>query len=788
MRATTLTQLDPLDSTLDDDTGFDFGDPLAALGSAAGMAGSALGGQGGALGALGKVAGVAGKVASGGGASGAGSAIGGIAGGALGTLLGPVGTALGGAAGSALGGAIEGLFGGGDEASPPPPPPPPPRAHKVELMTPAERVIWDRAVAQTVKLHSKAPREDAWLRIWAPERWNALRALGRSPMQVYTKAEEDKRRKALVDREKTERTLLFSGMDEHQRARLERALTVTHRAPEVYQQIKKQQADKIKAEALALGPAPAAVSTKPMDATPQIEPQPIELEASERALAAALAALETAAPDDDTGELSDDNTGAAAAATTPPADARPRPARHIAIIPLQQHQLAGILRAVPVLQKLDVRSLQLLAGKSSSARDVAGVNPATRTYHAEPGETATGIAKQLTGNAERALDLLACNPGHRASDCVWRIPPGWLVYDRADDTGAIATQRKYTVLSGDFPMRIADKLGAKATHPLWWKELKAANPDKAMNDDGTNWAGLFAGEEIGIPDSWPASPLTAPNGGLGGQASPTSPIPGVPGGIPSIPGLPPGIPGIPGLPNVPNGPTFPNVPSSFPPANGTQDAGVMLQAQGMLAYFATQHPCNPADFGKSVSDFTGTQTPRTAQAIQSFQVFWNQSNPMQPVRMDGTLDDATYKGLYMMTAAQMQKPIPSSPIPALPPSIPSIPQLPPSLPQLPIPSAPNTPAVFPQGQGETGPIGPAGVPSSVPGMPNQPGGPIGTQVPGLPPGWTWQQPQGPFGMPWQAPTPGAPPQQASNDAPSSSGSSTSALVPMGLAAAALALL
>ncbi|HRI68062.1 MAG TPA: LysM domain-containing protein, partial [Polyangium sp.] len=202
--------------------------------------------------------------------------------------------------------------------------------------------------------------------------------------------------------------------------------------------------------------------------------------------------------------------------TSGPPNERPQPKKHVAIVPIQQGQLEGLLRAVPALQKLDKRLLKLLAGLGSKARDVSGVDPKRGVYHAEPGETPTGIAKRLTGRAERVNELFAANPGNPGP--IWHIPPGWLAYE--SDTGAIMAMRRYTVVQNDTPYKIAQKHGAFSTRAKWWTELKQANPDKPTKDGGANWTSLYAGEEIGLPDVWfalgdappprPPSPVPVP--------------------------------------------------------------------------------------------------------------------------------------------------------------------------------------------------------------------------------------------------------------------------------------
>jgi len=361
--------------------------------------------------------------------------------------------------------------------------------------------------------------------------------------------------------------------------------------------------------------------------------------------------------------------------TSGPPDERPRPKKHVAIIPIQQGQLEGLLRMVPALQKLDKRLLRVLAGLGSKARDVSGIDPKRGTYHAEPGETPNGIAKRLTGRGERMNELFAANPGNPGP--VWQIPPGWLAYE--PDTGAITTARRYTVLQNDTPYKIAQKHGAFSTRAKWWTELKQANPDKPTKDGGANWKSLYAGEEIGLPDVWfgaPPSPVPVP--------VPPSPFPvpvppsPFPVPIPQFPIPPSPIPSpfpvpIPQFPIPPSGPGLPG-----PMQTGTQDPGVYLQAQALLALWARQNQsvCIPSDYGANPTDFTGTATPRTTMALACFQAWWNRSRSSSPLRADGVLDDATYRALYGVTAAQ----IPTSP-PALNPApAPNpLPQIPPWL-------------------------------------------------------------------------------------------------------------
>jgi LysM domain len=414
------------------------------------------------------------------------------------------------------------------------------------------------------------------------------------------------------------------------------------------------------------------------------------------------------------------------AETSGPPDDRPQPKKHVAIIPIQQGQLEGLLRSVPVLQKLDKRLLRLLSGLGSKARDVAGVDPKRGLYHAEPGETPNGIAKRLTGRSDRVNELFAANPGNTGP--IWYIPPGWLAYE--PDTGAITTARRYTVVQNDTPYKIAQKFGAFSTRSKWWTELKQANPDKPTKEGGANWKSLYAGEEIGLPEVWflgnaPPSPVPVPPAPVPPSPVPVPPSP-IPFPVPIPSSFPVPIPSsfpvpIPSFPMPPSGPGLPG-----PTQAGTQDPGVYLQAQALLALWARQNPssCLPSDYGANPTDFTGTATPRTTMALASFQAWWNRSRSSSPLRADGVLDEATYRALYSVTAAQIptSPPVPNpQPVPTPQPAPNPFPQFP-QFPQFPPWFIPTT---------STQNLPPWAVPS-IPGLPSAPTPPAPTPEPSTP--------------------------------------------------------
>jgi nucleoid-associated protein YgaU len=66
----------------------------------------------------------------------------------------------------------------------------------------------------------------------------------------------------------------------------------------------------------------------------------------------------------------------------------------------------------------------------------------------------------------------------------------------------IPTSGTYTVQSGDYPIKIAQKIVHDGSR---WKELVAANPNKKRAADG-NFATLLPGEVLKLPASWTEPP------------------------------------------------------------------------------------------------------------------------------------------------------------------------------------------------------------------------------------------------------------------------------------------
>jgi hypothetical protein len=66
----------------------------------------------------------------------------------------------------------------------------------------------------------------------------------------------------------------------------------------------------------------------------------------------------------------------------------------------------------------------------------------------------------------------------------------------------VPTSGTYKVQSGDYPIKIAQKIVHDASR---WKELVAANPNKKRAADG-NFATLLPGEVLKLPASWTDPP------------------------------------------------------------------------------------------------------------------------------------------------------------------------------------------------------------------------------------------------------------------------------------------
>ncbi|HEX7666004.1 MAG TPA: LysM peptidoglycan-binding domain-containing protein, partial [Polyangiaceae bacterium] len=129
----------------------------------------------------------------------------------------------------------------------------------------------------------------------------------------------------------------------------------------------------------------------------------------------------------------------------------------------------------------------------------------------------------------------------------------------------IATSGTYTVIAGDYPIKIAQKFTGNGNR---WHELIAANPQKKTAADG-NFATLLPGEVLKLPASWTSAPpsVVAP-------ASTTPPAPLTPQSVAANLGTAlaavPAALGLPALPSLPPAP--PATPLALP-MTSTSSAG-----------------------------------------------------------------------------------------------------------------------------------------------------------------------------------------------------------------------
>ncbi len=144
------------------------------------------------------------------------------------------------------------------------------------------------------------------------------------------------------------------------------------------------------------------------------------------------------------------------------------------------------------------------------------------TYVVQSGDFPIKIAKKLVHDEARWPELVAANPTKkRAPDGnfltllpgeVLQLPASWGVPPAFE---AVSLPRvgppmmmppriagMYVVQSGDFPIKIAQKLVHDGHR---WPELIAANPAKKKAPDG-NFANLQPGEKLQLPASWQSAP------------------------------------------------------------------------------------------------------------------------------------------------------------------------------------------------------------------------------------------------------------------------------------------
>lgn len=200
----------------------------------------------------------------------------------------------------------------------------------------------------------------------------------------------------------------------------------------------------------------------------------------------------------------------------------------------------------------------------------------------------------------------------------------------ANARGLDSTGTRYIVEAGDWPNKIAGKLG----HMNGGQTLILANPQKTTTRDAKtgllNFKSLSAGESLRLPSGWgTAAPTTT-------TTTTTTPTVTPLGTTPMV------------TPTV--------TPTSTSKPAPTSSVGVS-GVQGMLAVWASTDGAGaavPKDFGTGVNDFDGTNNTRYGLCLDSFRV-WSNGARGTRLPLSGPLDDATYDALYQWATEYVAK-------------------------------------------------------------------------------------------------------------------------------------
>lgn len=188
--------------------------------------------------------------------------------------------------------------------------------------------------------------------------------------------------------------------------------------------------------------------------------------------------------------------------------------------------------------------------------------PGTSTYTVQAGDSPWSIAKKITGNGANYVELIAANEqkptklddqgnetfSSLSAGEVLKLPERWQKLAPEVTTQAESIQtapagtpvtlatveiavdptklaplepqaQTYTVLSGDSPWRIAQKITGDGNR---WRELVAANPEKKRAADGS-FMYLKAGETLKLPDTWITEPAKIVAAGWPRPSTPHAP-------------------------------------------------------------------------------------------------------------------------------------------------------------------------------------------------------------------------------------------------------------------------
>lgn len=188
---------------------------------------------------------------------------------------------------------------------------------------------------------------------------------------------------------------------------------------------------------------------------------------------------------------------------------------------------ANDLAGMPIgfqARALGVSRYSLLTSRARDAGALEGM-----IYVVESGDTGSGIAQKVIGDASRWRELKAANPAvaARPDPHGWglvaypgdrlNLPASWVAELGLDEptdapppvTHATADDSAiYVVKSGDTGVSIAQDLCGDGNR---WRELRDANPQIRNRPDPKGWGMvIFPGDRLNVPAAWLDAPEVAP--------------------------------------------------------------------------------------------------------------------------------------------------------------------------------------------------------------------------------------------------------------------------------------
>jgi len=381
-------------------------------------------------------------------------------------------------------------------------------------------------------------------------------------------------------------------------------------------------------------------------------------------------------------------------ASAPPADPESKQYQPMPGVALSRAQFRGMYaNATDEIRKAILAHGMLARIAKDTGELIPGCQWAIKT-----GDLPARISEQLTGSPHRWREILPINPslklilsGPRTGQLtnwftgkVINLPASWCGTETIEPPKLpppvpVSERNTYTVISGDFPIKIAKKFTGDDGR---WRELIKANTQKPTDPKTGNFKTLFPGEKLFLPASWPSTPI-------GVEPPIIPPAKREPPKEPPEPDKPPPV----GPPDV-----LPKTPPS-PLMTLKAIAAVQIQLAFFFKLHASEAPLAITPiFGSIADDFAGIWNERTVAAMKAFQIWANKrgrvvggiARSMTPLPEDGQPDPASIAVLSAQTSADLKRlGLPILPVPPR---------------DLPLPGEPPPPGVVPEKKGNIGPL------------------------------------------------------------------------------------